>query len=177
MAKLIFGLLFLLGFTLCVLSQNCGCDSGMCCSQWGYCGNTDDYCGSGCQQNCNGGNNGGDNSNNGGNNGGNDGGNGGNGDGTYFDPGLGACGTYASGSDYIAALNAPQWGADPNGNPNNNPNCGRKAVVTGPLGSVTVTIQDKCPPCKSGDLDLSPAAFNQIGDPQQGRIHITWHWA
>ena len=32
-----------------VLAQNCGCDAGLCCSQWGYCGTGDDYCGTGCQ--------------------------------------------------------------------------------------------------------------------------------
>ncbi|KAJ4891700.1 Chitinase family protein [Raphanus sativus] len=32
-----------------VKSQNCGCASGVCCSQYGYCGNGPDYCGSGCR--------------------------------------------------------------------------------------------------------------------------------
>ncbi|XP_034685661.1 endochitinase EP3-like [Vitis riparia] len=32
-----------------VLSQNCGCDAGLCCSQYGYCGTGNDYCGTGCQ--------------------------------------------------------------------------------------------------------------------------------
>ena len=31
------------------MAQNCGCDSDQCCSQWGYCGTGDDYCGDGCQ--------------------------------------------------------------------------------------------------------------------------------
>ncbi|XP_057862196.2 endochitinase 4-like [Cryptomeria japonica] len=31
-------------------SQNCGCAQGLCCSKWGYCGTTQAYCGSGCQQ-------------------------------------------------------------------------------------------------------------------------------
>uniref|UniRef100_A0A7N2MSN9 Chitin-binding type-1 domain-containing protein n=1 Tax=Quercus lobata TaxID=97700 RepID=A0A7N2MSN9_QUELO len=31
-------------------AQNCGCASDQCCSQWGYCGTGDDYCGTGCQQ-------------------------------------------------------------------------------------------------------------------------------
>ncbi|CAN0897419.1 Endochitinase EP3 [Linum grandiflorum] len=30
-------------------AQNCGCSSNECCSQWGYCGNTPEYCGNGCQ--------------------------------------------------------------------------------------------------------------------------------
>ncbi|CAO2842120.1 unnamed protein product [Amaranthus hypochondriacus] len=33
-----------------VSAQNCGCAAGLCCSKWGYCGTTSDYCGDGCQQ-------------------------------------------------------------------------------------------------------------------------------
>ncbi|XVF29502.1 hypothetical protein REPUB_Repub15cG0126500 [Reevesia pubescens] len=33
-----------------VKAQNCGCEEGLCCSRWGYCGTGDDYCGTGCQQ-------------------------------------------------------------------------------------------------------------------------------
>jgi hypothetical protein len=34
--------------------NNCGagigsCTGGLCCSQWGYCGSTDEFCGVGCQ--------------------------------------------------------------------------------------------------------------------------------
>lgn len=31
------------------VAQNCNCPADMCCSQWGYCGTTPDYCGAGCQ--------------------------------------------------------------------------------------------------------------------------------
>ena len=30
-------------------AQNCGCATDQCCSRWGYCGTSDDYCGTGCQ--------------------------------------------------------------------------------------------------------------------------------
>ncbi|XP_010687448.2 endochitinase EP3 [Beta vulgaris subsp. vulgaris] len=33
-----------------IVAQNCGCDAGLCCSRWGYCGTTDAYCGEGCQE-------------------------------------------------------------------------------------------------------------------------------
>uniref|UniRef100_A0A803MKH7 chitinase n=2 Tax=Chenopodium quinoa TaxID=63459 RepID=A0A803MKH7_CHEQI len=33
-----------------VQAQNCGCASNSCCSRYGYCGNTAEYCGEGCQQ-------------------------------------------------------------------------------------------------------------------------------
>ncbi|KAL8479312.1 hypothetical protein ACS0TY_025748 [Phlomoides rotata] len=32
-----------------VSGQNCGCVPSMCCSQFGYCGNGDPYCGTGCR--------------------------------------------------------------------------------------------------------------------------------
>lgn len=48
-----------------ILAQPCGkqaggalCANNLCCSQYGYCGTTDDYCGSGCQSGCPGGNGG-----------------------------------------------------------------------------------------------------------------------
>ncbi|CAM6096890.1 unnamed protein product [Calypogeia fissa] len=51
---------------LCILhstaAQQCGtqasgktCSGDLCCSQYGYCGTTSDYCGSGCQSQCGGG--------------------------------------------------------------------------------------------------------------------------
>ncbi|CAF1699629.1 unnamed protein product [Brassica oleracea var. botrytis] len=43
-------LLCLLGFySKTVKSQNCGCAPNFCCSQFGYCGTTDAYCGAGCR--------------------------------------------------------------------------------------------------------------------------------
>ncbi|KAJ2806983.1 hypothetical protein H4R20_001475 [Coemansia guatemalensis] len=94
------------------------------------------------------------------------------GDGTYYTPGLGACGKTNSDSDLIAAINAPQY--DATGSSNSAAICGKCAQVKGPKGEVKVTITDRCPVCKSGDLDLSPAAFDQIGDQSEGRISISW---
>ncbi|KAI8582151.1 hypothetical protein K450DRAFT_171438, partial [Umbelopsis ramanniana AG] len=96
------------------------------------------------------------------------------GDGTYYAPGLGSCGHDNKDTDMIAALNAPQMGSYPN--PNNNPNCGKYAKVTGPKGTVRVKIVDTCPPCLSGSLDLSPAAFVKIANLAQGRVNIHWEW-
>ncbi|CAG8536717.1 10457_t:CDS:2 [Ambispora gerdemannii] len=94
------------------------------------------------------------------------------GDGTYYNPGLGACGQSSGSGSFIAAINRPQWGNP--ANPNSNPICGKQAKVTGPKGSCTVTIVDLCPECAFGSLDLSPAAFNAIADPNAGRVPISW---
>ncbi|KAJ2794300.1 hypothetical protein H4R21_005553 [Coemansia helicoidea] len=94
------------------------------------------------------------------------------GEGTYFAPGMGSCGKVNTGGDLIAAINAPQYGVY--ANPNLAAVCGRCALVTGPLGSVKVTITDRCPVCKHGDLDLSPTAYNKIALEAAGRVPISW---
>ncbi|KAI9225850.1 MAG: riboflavin-aldehyde forming enzyme, partial [Piptocephalis tieghemiana] len=97
------------------------------------------------------------------------------GQGTYYDVGLGSCGQTNSNSDMVAAMNAPQYdgGAGLTRRAGSS-SCGKKLCVSGPKGQTTVTVVDKCPGCSSGDLDLSPSAFNQIADPSQGRVPITW---
>ena len=52
--------------------------------------------------------------------------------------------------------------------------CGTCVEVTGARGSVVVSIEDRCPECKFGDIDLSIPAFNQIDDPIKGRVPISW---
>ncbi|KAJ2402721.1 hypothetical protein GGI23_000505 [Coemansia sp. RSA 2559] len=96
------------------------------------------------------------------------------GDGTYYSPGLGACGITNTDSDLIAAINAEQYGSSSSGNSNSASVCGKCAQVKGPNGQVKVKVTDKCPSCKSGDLDLSPAAFDKIGSEAAGRISISW---
>ncbi|CAF1276826.1 unnamed protein product [Adineta ricciae] len=74
-----------------------------------------------------------------------------------------ACGTLHSRFDMVAALNAPQFDPHtPNGNPNKNSLCNRRMRVQGPSGSVDVAIVDRCPVCKTGDVDLNEAAFAKI---------------
>jgi expansin (peptidoglycan-binding protein) len=52
--------------------------------------------------------------------------------------------------------------------------CGACVEVTGPNGDVVVRIVDRCPGCKSGDLDLSREAFAEIAPISAGRIPISW---
>ena len=81
---------------------------------------------------------------------------------TYYTPGLGACGQTHSEADLVVALNAAEFDpSTPNGNPNNNPLCGRKIRAHYNGKSVDVTLVDRCPGCGSGDLDLSPTAFSK----------------
>lgn len=42
---------------------------------------------------------------------------------------------------------------------------------------MTVAIMDTCPGCHGEyDLDLSPAAFNKLANPDVGRIKISWEF-
>lgn len=93
---------------------------------------------------------------------------GGTGDGTYYvsASGVGNCTIEFTSSDFIAAINAPQWAGSAH--------CGECVLVTGPLGSALVKIVDQCPECLGGDLDLSPAAFAAIANPIDGRVPISW---
>ncbi|KAF8251289.1 hypothetical protein K440DRAFT_513846, partial [Wilcoxina mikolae CBS 423.85] len=95
---------------------------------------------------------------------------------TFYAPGLGSCGTDATDDDFVAALSKILFDATGSANANNNPYCGRKAFRQEGGGGVTITIVDRCPVCKKYDLDLSPAAYNAIGDADAGRIPIKWSW-
>ncbi|CAG8526108.1 11849_t:CDS:1 [Ambispora leptoticha] len=99
------------------------------------------------------------------------------GDGTFFDPGLGACGTTANDNSMIVALAAPDFDpSTPNGNPNKNSLCGKRVRIFRNEKSVDAIVQDRCPPCKSGDIDMSPAVFKHIANPSEGRILVSWQY-
>jgi len=146
-----------------VNAQNCksaGCAAGLCCSQWGYCGTGPDYCGSGSGSGSGGG-----------------GGTFNNARVTYYNGngGYGSCGTVINDGDYSVALNANQMANG--GNPNNNPNCGKRIKVNYNGKSVTVTVRDTCPGCPYGGLDLTPAAFGALAPLSQGVLTASWSWA
>lgn len=56
--------------------------------------------------------------------------------------------------------------------------CGGCIVVTNPANgkSVQVRIDDRCPECAPGDVDLDQEAFAKIADLVQGRIPIRWKY-
>lgn len=90
------------------------------------------------------------------------------GEGTYYDAdGTGNCSFDAS-PDFVAALNDPDY--------DDAAWCGACAAVDGPNGSIVVRIVDRCPECASGDLDLSPNAFEAIAPLEAGRVDISWRW-
>lgn len=97
---------------------------------------------------------------------------------TFYDVGLGACGGYNTDSDMIAAASELLYdgfdGYD-GGNPNDNPICNKQVSLTYQGKTITVTIVDRCVGCAIYDLDLAPAAFDQLADPSEGRLYgATW---
>ncbi len=52
--------------------------------------------------------------------------------------------------------------------------CGTCIAVTGERGTLVVSIEDRCPECSFGDIDLSIPAFEKIADPIKGRVPISW---
>lgn len=85
----------------------------------------------------------------------------------YAADGSGNCSFDPSPNDLdVAAMDDPEW--------DNSNVCGECVAVTGPKGSVTVRIVDRCPECETGHLDLSESAFAKIADVSAGRVPITW---
>jgi expansin (peptidoglycan-binding protein) len=52
--------------------------------------------------------------------------------------------------------------------------CGAYVELTGPNGTITIRIVDRCPECPAGNIDLSPLAFSKIAELVKGRVPITW---
>jgi expansin (peptidoglycan-binding protein) len=95
---------------------------------------------------------------------------------TWFKPATeggpqGACGPDENDNSLIVALNAPQYGSMSQ----KSKWCGKKITITGPAGTAEATVNDACPGCSFGDLDLTPALFKKIvGDMTKGVGKITW---
>lgn len=85
----------------------------------------------------------------------------------YAADGTGNCSFPASSDRMVAAINASDYATAAW--------CGACVAVTGPAGTVTVRVVDKCPGCDPGDLDLSSEAFAMISPLSAGRVAITWH--
>jgi len=52
--------------------------------------------------------------------------------------------------------------------------CGACAEVTGPIGKLIIRIEDRCPECAYGDIDMSEAAFPLVAKRVDGRVPISW---
>ncbi|KAL8735384.1 MAG: hypothetical protein Q9166_000929 [cf. Caloplaca sp. 2 TL-2023] len=89
----------------------------------------------------------------------------------------GSCGPdhLATEGDMVVALHndVMQNGA----NPNTNPKCGSKIGIWNPYTQTKheATIVDTCGGCKTYDIDVSPALFQQVAPNGDGRVFgINW---
>ncbi|KAK0232583.1 RlpA-like double-psi beta-barrel-protein domain-containing protein-containing protein [Armillaria fumosa] len=105
--------------------------------------------------------------------------------GTFYSPGMGACGRNNTDTDLIAAASYLLFDYFPGSttsNPNTNPICGKKLVAhyTDPQthqnkSTEQITIVDRCAGCElRWSLDFSPSAFSMLASQALGRINITW---
>ncbi|ELU45588.1 WD-repeat-containing protein [Rhizoctonia solani AG-1 IA] len=103
---------------------------------------------------------------------------------TYYDTeeGKGACGKYNRNKEHVVAIGKPLWEST-QGQSGASTLCGKTATVRWRGKSVRVRVVDECPVCGYNDIDLSPAAFQQLmlanwmgsrGNSTDGmRIHFT----
>jgi len=88
----------------------------------------------------------------------------------------GACGTVHSDNDLVAAMDQRRYGNAGN----KSPLCGRQVEIINmddPSRSVIVIVADDCPTCNDANsIDLSQAAFEQLGKLSRGVISIKWRF-
>ncbi|KDQ09287.1 hypothetical protein BOTBODRAFT_58775 [Botryobasidium botryosum FD-172 SS1] len=101
-----------------------------------------------------------------------------NGQGTFYAPGLGACGITNAPTDLICAVSHLVFDAWPGAtaNPNENPICNRQLTATYQGKTTTCTVVDRCVGCAETDIDFTPTCFSQLADQALGRINISWQW-
>ncbi|KAJ7476632.1 plant expansin [Mycena latifolia] len=94
------------------------------------------------------------------------------GDGTFFAPGVGACGKTNTPDDLIVAVSHELFDNFPN------PICGKQLKAHHGGKSVTVRVQDRCGGCAGrGDLDFTQAGFKKLAPLSVGRIHnVKWEF-
>lgn len=83
---------------------------------------------------------------------------------------LGACGPREEDSDLVVALNAHQYG-DMN---SKSQHCGKFVQISYKGVTVKALVNDACPECGHGDLDLTQPVFNKLGPLSVGTLPITW---
>ncbi|CAO3625447.1 unnamed protein product [Cunninghamella blakesleeana] len=97
------------------------------------------------------------------------------GEATYYNlVGTTSCGGLYTDKDFVVAISMKLMDDFTVSNPNNHPYCGKTLSIHGPKGSVEAKVVDSCPGCGRRDLDLSPNAFDEIGERVNGRAPITW---
>ncbi|KAF9015219.1 hypothetical protein BDQ17DRAFT_1403917 [Cyathus striatus] len=85
---------------------------------------------------------------------------------TWFNTGLGACGGTNSASDFIVAINKPQW--------DGGSHCYETVTLTYNGKSAQAQIVDECMGCPPNALDLSVGLFRFLVGPSQDEVMGDW---
>ncbi|KAL7953148.1 RlpA-like double-psi beta-barrel-containing domain-containing protein [Trichoderma compactum] len=89
------------------------------------------------------------------------------GDITFYNTGLGACGSVNNDEEYVSAVSAALFDSQSV--------CGRSISVNFNGATVNVQVVDRCAGCAFGDVDLSPRAFSDLtGSLDAGRVQGSW---
>ncbi|KAG2349576.1 hypothetical protein BDR05DRAFT_871333 [Suillus weaverae] len=88
---------------------------------------------------------------------------------TFYDVGLGACGSYSAASDFIVALNVDQYGSGYPG-----PQCFLPITISYGGKTAQAVIMDECMGCPYGGLDFSRGLFDYFASESEGVIYGSW---
>ncbi|KAI9312920.1 RlpA-like double-psi beta-barrel-protein domain-containing protein-containing protein [Dichotomocladium elegans] len=94
---------------------------------------------------------------------------------TFFHPvseggPIGSCGPRENDESLIVALNTEQYGDTSR----KSKWCFKDVLIKYENKFAVAKITDACPGCNKHSLDLTPAVFQKLADPDIGRIPITW---
>jgi len=88
------------------------------------------------------------------------------GQGTYFYPGLGACGWHNGNNDMIVAISQVIYAGGEH--------CGKYITISARGKTERAKIVDECPGCGENSLDMSPALFKKFAPESVGVFSIKW---
>ncbi|KAF8872348.1 hypothetical protein BD779DRAFT_347333 [Infundibulicybe gibba] len=98
---------------------------------------------------------------------------------TFYSPdaggGLGACGEIIHNSDFIVALNTPQYQASTPPGGFRSTLCDQSITITVNGKTATAKIMDECPFCPDDGLDLTPALFSFFAPLSSGLVIGSWN--
>ncbi|KLO11493.1 Non-catalytic module family EXPN protein [Schizopora paradoxa] len=90
--------------------------------------------------------------------------------GTWFHPGLGACGQTNNDNDPVVAIGIGRFGSGGN--------CNQWMKITNTATGATAFGQtlDACESCGDSDIDMSPSLFQKLAPLSQGVITVSWNF-
>ncbi|KAF8168071.1 RlpA-like double-psi beta-barrel-protein domain-containing protein-containing protein [Crassisporium funariophilum] len=88
---------------------------------------------------------------------------------SHYVTGLGACGTRNVDSDFVVAINNPQW--------DNGAHCYKTITISYQGKTTQAQIVDRCMECPYNALDLTNGLFTFLGDMGLGHIYGDWEYA